>query len=191
MYTVAEKFLLRNELPTTYTDQIVKFLETNTQGATIGTGSSVDPFTGNSSYKASGEQAGSSTNHYRDPFTGSGAYTAGSSEKPCAGEPAGASPTISAKPFQPIRSPQYFATINIEPVKKKIAEFASQLSPGVDSGSRLVEMCDRLIATHPSGTEVPASQDDVAYLMRLASDWPVDKRFPGQSCPEFFQSWGS
>ena len=178
MYTVAEKFLLKNDLPTTYTDQIVKFLETNTQGTTIGTGSSSDPFTGGSSYRASGNQAGASANNYRDPFTGGGAYTAGSSSfdtTPSASSPAAAA---SAKPFQPIRSPQYFATINIEPVKKKIAELASQLPSDIDSGSRMAELCDRLSANGPSGM----SQDDVAYLMQLANDWPIDKRFPGQSC---------
>lgn len=186
MYTVAEKFLLRNDLPTSYTDQIVKFLETNTQGATIGTGSSSDPFTGSSSYKALGNEAGSSSNQYRDPFTGGGAYTAGpanhditATETQYANDSVNPSSATSTKSFQPIRSPQYFAAINIEPIKRKISELVPQLPTQSESDIRLAQICDRLGSTRTPGNDVPVSQTDVAYLMQVAHDWPADKRFPG------------
>ncbi|KAJ9098047.1 hypothetical protein QFC19_006482 [Naganishia cerealis] len=50
-YDAAQKFLSKNELPMTYVDQVVKFIESNTGGASLGDGNSstagyVDPFTG-------------------------------------------------------------------------------------------------------------------------------------------------
>jgi hypothetical protein len=51
-YQAAEKFLSNNELPMSYVDQVVKFIESNTGGAQLGAASSsagfVDPFTGES-----------------------------------------------------------------------------------------------------------------------------------------------
>lgn len=47
-YSAAQKFLERNDLPLTYLDEVVKFIEKNTAGVNIGSGSNnfVDPFTG-------------------------------------------------------------------------------------------------------------------------------------------------
>lgn len=47
-YQAALKFLQTNDLPESYIDQVVKFIEQNTAGQQLGTGSSdyVDPFTG-------------------------------------------------------------------------------------------------------------------------------------------------
>ena len=47
-YQAALKFLQSNELPESYIDQVVKFIEQNTAGQQLGTGSNayVDPFTG-------------------------------------------------------------------------------------------------------------------------------------------------
>jgi phospholipase A-2-activating protein len=47
-YQAALKFLQTNDLPESYIDQVVKFIEQNTAGQQLGAGSSdyVDPFTG-------------------------------------------------------------------------------------------------------------------------------------------------
>jgi phospholipase A-2-activating protein len=48
-YGAAQRFLERNELPTSYVDQVVQFIEQNTTGVNLGSGGSneyVDPFTG-------------------------------------------------------------------------------------------------------------------------------------------------
>lgn len=47
-YNAAQKFLQSNDLPLTYIDEVVKFIEKNTAGVKIGTGGDeyVDPFTG-------------------------------------------------------------------------------------------------------------------------------------------------
>jgi len=128
MYTVAEKFLLKNDLPTTYLDQIVKFLETNTGAAALGTNNASDPFTGGSSYRATGNGSAPPEAQYRDPFTGGGAYTSTSQEPSSAASnqnshQGGQAPASVA--FVPIRLPQYFKTINAEAIKKKIAEFGA------------------------------------------------------------------
>jgi phospholipase A-2-activating protein len=46
-FTAAQNFLQRNDLPLTYIDQVVKFIEQNTSGVTLGANSEyVDPWTG-------------------------------------------------------------------------------------------------------------------------------------------------
>ena len=51
-YEAAQLFLARNELPPSYVDQVVQFIEKNTAGATLGSGGNLDPYTGASSYKS-------------------------------------------------------------------------------------------------------------------------------------------
>lgn len=48
-YSAAQKFLETNDLPLSYIDEVVKFIEKNTSGVNIGTGGEeyVDPYTGN------------------------------------------------------------------------------------------------------------------------------------------------
>lgn len=47
-FSAAQRFLEVNELPLTYLDEVVRFIETNTAGVNIGTGGNefVDPYTG-------------------------------------------------------------------------------------------------------------------------------------------------
>lgn len=53
-YSAAQKFLESNDLPLSYIDEVVKFIEKNTSGVNIGTGGEdyVDPYTGNWQGKA-------------------------------------------------------------------------------------------------------------------------------------------
>jgi phospholipase A-2-activating protein len=70
----AQTFLVKNELPSSYLDEVVAFIHKNTNGATLGQeaqGQStyVDPYTGSSRY--TGATGPASTNQgYSDPFTG-------------------------------------------------------------------------------------------------------------------------
>lgn len=127
---MAEKFLLKNDLPTTYLDQIVKFLETNTGATALGTSNASDPFTGGSSYRSTGNGSAPSDAQYRDPFTGGGAYTSTTQgPSPAASNPSshqGGQGSASVA-FAPIRLPQYFKAINAEAIKKKIAEFGNMM----------------------------------------------------------------
>jgi hypothetical protein len=46
-FQAAQRFLHANELPLTYIDQVVKFIEQNTAGVSLGTSNEfVDPYTG-------------------------------------------------------------------------------------------------------------------------------------------------
>jgi len=67
----AQTFLVKNELPASYLDQVVDFIHKNTNGETLGQDNSntyVDPYTGSSRYTGSTAQA---TNQGgSDPFTG-------------------------------------------------------------------------------------------------------------------------
>ena len=67
----AQTFLVKNELPASYLDQVVYFIHKNTNGETLGQDNSntyVDPYTGSSRYTGSTAQA---TNQGgSDPFTG-------------------------------------------------------------------------------------------------------------------------
>lgn len=76
-YEAAQKFLFANELPLEYTEQVVEFIDKNTQNVTIGESSSnfVDPYTGASRYTGGGvgsssQGASSSQGFSGDPYTG-------------------------------------------------------------------------------------------------------------------------
>jgi phospholipase A-2-activating protein len=48
-YSAAQRFLERNNLPTSYVDEVVQFIEKNTAGVNLGMNNEyVDPYTGNS-----------------------------------------------------------------------------------------------------------------------------------------------
>ncbi len=88
-YAAAQKFLERNELPMSYLDEVVRFIEKNTAGVSLGGGSDsyVDPFTGGQSivfviynlltsfsgasrYQPSGSTRSTGGSDFMDPFTG-------------------------------------------------------------------------------------------------------------------------
>lgn len=72
-WIAAQKFLNKNELPETYADQVVEFIEKNTEGVKLGQGGEsstyVDPYTGTSRYTAASNTNGFSSGG-ADPFTG-------------------------------------------------------------------------------------------------------------------------
>lgn len=181
MYTVAEKFLLRHDLPTTYHDQIVKFLETNTQGATLDNASSSDPFTGGSSYRAGGPPAGPGASGGTDPFTGAGAYrpTSQPAAMMAGGDPftsgsAYSGSTASAPTFQAIKAPQYFNAINVEPLKKKVKEFndsAGSLALTPDEQTSFDRICGSL-------GNAQVSEQDAQSLLAVTTRWSLETRFP-------------
>ncbi|KAF9532143.1 phospholipase A-2-activating protein [Crepidotus variabilis] len=83
-YVAAQRFLQSNELPLTYLDEVVKFIEKNTAGVSLGGGGEdyVDPFTGASRYR-SNPAPSSGAGQYADPFTGASRYVSpGSTPQP-------------------------------------------------------------------------------------------------------------
>jgi hypothetical protein len=70
-FMAAQTFLVKNELPASYLDQVVDFIHKNTNGETLGQDTSntyVDPYTGSSRY--TGSTAQSTNQGGSDPFTG-------------------------------------------------------------------------------------------------------------------------
>ena len=142
-YSAAQRFLQNNELPLTYIDEVVKFIEKNTAGVNIGTGGEeyVDPYTGKhtrtlqfihvhdkillgaSRYRSSaGPAPGSAPSQYADPFTGGSRYVAGQS------------PTLSAPSTQSHGDPftgasRYTSPTTAPAVSAKILPVVRQ-SPG-------------------------------------------------------------
>ncbi|EFP78728.2 uncharacterized protein PGTG_04684 [Puccinia graminis f. sp. tritici CRL 75-36-700-3] len=74
-YTVAQKWLAKHELPDTYVDQVVDFIDKNTSGVALGGPTAgADPFTGSASYRPNPGQNQTQSNVGADPFTGAGSY---------------------------------------------------------------------------------------------------------------------
>lgn len=76
-YEAAQKFLLANELPLEYMDQVINFIDKSTAGVTLGAASNeyVDPYTGASRYTGGGAgstPAAPSGGFTGDPYTGGG-----------------------------------------------------------------------------------------------------------------------
>lgn len=69
-WVAAQKFLEKNDLPSSYTEQVVAFIEKSTDGVKLGGDSStfVDPYTGASRY--TGGSGSTTSTGYSDPFTG-------------------------------------------------------------------------------------------------------------------------
>ncbi|KAG8963418.1 hypothetical protein FRC03_003007 [Tulasnella sp. 419] len=167
-YSAAQRFLAQNDLPPSYLDDVVKFIEKNTSGVSIGTGSGfADPFTGASRYQPAAAQAGggagvyqdpftgasryqapaapttSSNNsaNYADPFTGSSSYRTSSSTHPAAPAPAPAPATATATKLKvlPVKTTLPFRQANIGAMQAKMKELNETLQ---HSGVSFVSMSD-------------------------------------------------
>ena len=71
-WVAAQRFLDKHELPHSYTEEVVKFIEKNTGGVQLGQSSAstyVDPYTGASRYTGSSTSQ-PATQDGGDPFTG-------------------------------------------------------------------------------------------------------------------------
>ncbi|KAI0683709.1 phospholipase A-2-activating protein [Cytidiella melzeri] len=149
-YNAAQRFLLANELPLSYLDEVVRFIEKNTAAVKIGGSSEFqDPFTGASRYQPAQSQQTNSSTEYMDPFTGASRYRAPQSSAP-ASNPAstGADPWTGASRYSgsattpsaasrpaattssvlPVRTPLLFRQANVAAMRGKFMQFDSDLS---------------------------------------------------------------
>ncbi|EIN07144.1 phospholipase A-2-activating protein [Punctularia strigosozonata HHB-11173 SS5] len=151
-FAVAQRFLEANDLPMSYIDQVVEFINRNTQGATIGAGGSeyIDPYTGASRYQSSSASvpAAGPSNSFVDPFTGANRYAPVSSAPAPAQNPAALSdpytgssryssapapapapapsapaPAVGTPAVLPVTTAFSFKTANVPPMRAKIYEF--------------------------------------------------------------------
>ncbi|KAF8315146.1 phospholipase A-2-activating protein [Clavulina sp. PMI_390] len=174
-YQAALKFLQANELPESYIDQVVKFIEQNTAGQQLGTGSGgyADPFTGASRYQASAGPAatgyGGATS-YQDPFTGAGGYhgsaapttsapQGGSYRDPFTGASGyhGASSVSAPTPSKPR------AATNILPVRTTLP-FKQANVPAMRT--KLFEINDSLVSD-PATSALALTSEETASINRI------------------------
>lgn len=167
-WTAAQRFLEKNELPSGYAEQVVDFIQKNTGGVQLGTGGGnnefADPLTGGSRY--TGASTSGNQSWGGDPYTGGGAYTTQSG------------PSVRVLPVKTFLS---FKKINAQAAAGKVNEFNDAIktsSPDIalDAAAEtgLKAVVDILT------TDKPASREkwDPQALLRAASVWPEDKRFP-------------
>ncbi|KNZ60581.1 hypothetical protein VP01_1533g2 [Puccinia sorghi] len=182
-YTVAQKWLARHELPDTYVDQIVEFIDKNTSGIALGgpsTGS--DPFTGAASYRPVNTQNSNPSNVGADPYTGAGSY-----------RPSGAPPATGAQPAEFKSSAsllphvsQRFVTksfLSFPPtnshfsvVTGKIKEFNTQLDGKKLTPGELEALGS--LTSSLSQTPVAPPESGIKVLKKMMRDWPPAKQFP-------------
>lgn len=167
-YVVADRFIAQNNLPTSYKEQIVQFLITNTQGQVNinldTSGSFVDPYTGASAYVPGNSSQGvassiPSLGENVDPFTGSRGQSSGK---------------FPVKDYVVFSSP-----LSVDNAMKKLQEFHEDIS------SQQQEL-----TVSPEGWKSieslmnQASKDTIEYSDEAASavntilSWPCDKVFP-------------
>lgn len=180
-YEAAQKFCFANELPLEYMDEIVKFIEKNTGGVTLGGGGSeyVDPYTGGSRYTAQPPAGGGGAGgggFAGDPYTGGGR----------------AAPVAAAKgpALLPHKAFLSFGQANLPALRTKLGSLNDALTADPATAALALSAAelatlDALVAglaaaaTAPAGKAtgpLPAAQAEV--LGRLLA-WPGDKVFPG------------
>ncbi|OAV86226.1 hypothetical protein PTTG_01746 [Puccinia triticina 1-1 BBBD Race 1] len=176
-YTVAQKWLAKHELPDTYVDQVVDFIDKNTSGVALGGPTAgADPFTGAASYRPTKSENQSQANVGADPFTGAGSYRPNGAAATSAGaqpneikSPASLLPHKSFLSFPPTNS-------NFSVVTGKIKEFNSQLD-GKELTPADLEALDSLTSYLSKASGAPP-ESGIKVLEKMMVDWPPAKQFP-------------
>ncbi|WWC62195.1 uncharacterized protein I303_104790 [Kwoniella dejecticola CBS 10117] len=181
-WIAAQKFLNKYELPSSYCEQVVEFIQKNTNGVTLGQGGGgneyVDPFTGGSRYTgATSANAGPSYGG-GDPYTGSGAYS--STPAPPAQRPNG---------ILPVKTYLSFKQMNVNAAKGKITQLNDEIKSSnpelaiTDEEEKTLNEIYALLSSPAVSLPSPETKDskeryDPAVFLGLVSKWPEDKRFP-------------
>ncbi|KII89092.1 hypothetical protein PLICRDRAFT_40733 [Plicaturopsis crispa FD-325 SS-3] len=183
-YGAAQRFLERNELPTTYVDEVVRFIEKNTAGVSLGNSNNdyVDPFTGASRYQSSAASvpvAGPASS-YVDPYTGASRYS---------GAPA---PTAqpSAPRILPVSKSVAFKQANVQAMQGKLYQFDETIRNEISIAHLAISPEERQIVDETfkylaqavaSPAAAPPSPIGSAHLnaiVQILERWPAAQRFP-------------
>jgi len=194
-YSAAQRFLQANELPLTYLDEVVKFIEKNTAGVNLGTSNEdyidpftgasryrsganatpaaaaseyMDPFTGASRYRSPGATPAASapTAQYMDPFTGASSYR---SPTQSASPPAPMSPAASASKILPVSKFLNFKQANVAAMQNKIMQFNDALQHEISTSTLAMYPDDRT-----------AFSEVFAHLAQLTAAPPTKPQAPVQ-----------
>ncbi|KAJ1930044.1 WD repeat protein Lub1 [Tieghemiomyces parasiticus] len=198
VYTAAQAFLDRHDLPPSYLDQVAQFITTNageehTRPSAAGGGQEyVDPFTGAARYvPQSGENKSVASTIASDPFTGANRYQASSVTSNSSPTPM---PAISGGgnsfPVQVgfVSLKQCNVTAVVDKVRSLNATVSQELPSAALSENQLATLADLghfLTARTAESPGVPGSPltdaDRTRYLnvlQHIALDWPFVYRFP-------------
>ncbi|WWC94553.1 hypothetical protein V866_001399 [Kwoniella sp. B9012] len=184
-WIAAQRFLNKHELPATYCEQVVEFIQKNTAGVTLGQGGGggndyVDPFTGGSRYTgATSSNAGPSYGG-GDPFTGSGAYSSSPAPPP---QPQRSNGIL------PVKTYLSFKQMNINAAKAKIAQLNDEIKSSnpdlaiTDNEEKTLNEIYALLSSPAVSLPSPETRDseeryDPEVFLGLLGKWPEDKRFP-------------
>lgn len=204
-YDAAQEFLVKNELPQSFQDQVSDFIIKNAEGVNLG-GTYQDPYTGGNRYTPglnTGATLGAST--YSDPFTGSGSYRPGSAtptapstySDPFTGGGSyrpgnAAAPSITpASPQQskvlPIRGYLTLKQANPDAVLNKIQSLNKEMT---DAKLTLeeIEYLSMSVAflKNPTGDASLNNDAGLLAVIKMVTQWPVDKRFPALDLVRLF-----
>jgi len=184
-YAAAQRFLERNELPNSYIDQIVQFIEKNTAGVNLGSGNNeyVDPYTGASRYHSSASSVPTGpASSYVDPYTGASRYSGGS-------QPTTAIAPAAAPAFQPVPDYFPFKQANLPAMQAKLFQFDDALRNEISTMSLAmypdeVNLIDEVFAylnQALAGTPTPQNISLIAHvdaIIQILDRWPLSQRFP-------------
>ena len=147
-YVAASRFLEQNNLPASFLDQVVRFLEKNTQAVGL----------------SSRDQAADAV----DPYTGGSRYIPDSSNGPSPSAPA---PTS----LKTLPQTQYlsFSHTQLDAAHAKLRSFSTSV-PGATLTDDDAQDISKLVAALGSGSGVM----NVDVLSKLLHTWPVSARFP-------------
>ncbi|KAF4615497.1 hypothetical protein D9613_002740 [Agrocybe pediades] len=206
-FNAAQRFLLANDLPLGYLDQVVQFIEQNTKGVAIGTANEeyVDPFTGASRYRSTDVPAPSQSSQFVDPFTGASRYvsqpqstqaTSSTYQDPFTGSSrytAGASvPSTPSAPSKilPALKMVTFKQANVSAMQSKLFQFNEALQHEISTSSLAMYPSEAKTITEifvylsqttatPPRPSTPLNASHVEAIIAILDRWPPSQRFPG------------
>ncbi|KAK1923997.1 WD40-repeat-containing domain protein [Papiliotrema laurentii] len=180
-FIAAHNWAVKHDVPISYIDQIVAFIEKNTEGVPLGQGSSnayVDPYTGATRYTGSSGASSSGGGWGGDPFTGGGAYSTQQAPPP------------KPKGVLPVKTPLSFLTINVEPVKKKVAELNDTVKSSNPELALTAKEEANLEQAFAAASKKKATYD-AESILSVIKRWPADARFPLLDLARFLSSASS
>ncbi|KZS90036.1 phospholipase A-2-activating protein [Sistotremastrum niveocremeum HHB9708] len=183
-YEAAQRFLQSNDLPLSYIDQVVQFIETNTSGVTLGDSSSqyVDPYTGASRYVSSGSSTNTGSQGAVDPYTGASRYQAPAPSASVRASPAAPLSTSAAPATKiiPVTQRLTFRQANITALRGKLLQFNNDAALETSELESL-ETCLSSLNTAIGDSRLPPAAITPALaqtIVGILGRWPAPQRFP-------------
>lgn len=148
-YAAAQRFLERNELPMSYMEQVVQFIDKNTEAVNIG----------------------NAPTSYEDPYH-SGRYIPGQGSVNASQAPPPSSAKSATLSLLPVNETQSFKQANLKALQSKLQELAQNQASSVDASATIAQLTTALQTGKADRTV------DLTFLREALSGWPAASRFP-------------